>query len=153
MSSPAWLGPFWAAIATAGFAVLFNLRGRDIPLASAGGALGWALFAWASRAAQSEAVGYFCAAAALGLWAEVLGAALRRPATVYVICGIIPLVPGGGMYYSMLSSLEGSPGASVEIIVSTLMTAFALAAGLAAANAIARLSFESQRAARPFKEK
>jgi len=139
VSSPAWLGPFWAAIATAGFAVLFNLRGRDIPLASAGGALGWALFAWASRAAQSEAVGYFCAAAALGLWAEVLGAALRRPATVYVICGIIPLVPGGGMYYTMLEYVKGSAWFALKTGLEAVQAAGAIAAGLAVSHAVSRL--------------
>ncbi len=146
------LQPIYAAAATSGFAVLFGLRSADIFLAAAGAAVGQAVLVLLPPL-ESPAFASFFAALAAGVYSELAAFFRKRPATVYMIASIIPLVPGGGMYYSMLSSLEGSPGASVEIIVSTLMTAFALAAGLAAANAIARLSFESQRAARPFKEK
>jgi uncharacterized membrane protein YjjB (DUF3815 family) len=53
------------------------------------------------------------------------------------------------MYYSMLTSLEGDPVTSVQIVLSTLMTAFALAAGLAIANTLGRLAFERSRFPRP----
>jgi uncharacterized membrane protein YjjB (DUF3815 family) len=66
-----------------------------------------------------------------------------------MIASIIPLVPGGGMYYSMLTSLQGDSATSVQIVLSTLMTAFALAAGLAIANALGRLTFERSRFPRP----
>jgi uncharacterized membrane protein YjjB (DUF3815 family) len=60
-----------------------------------------------------------------------------------MIASIIPLVPGGGMYYTMLSSLEGSTYRSVELGLSTIMTAFAIAAGLAISNVLARMVFSS----------
>ncbi len=136
---PAALEPLWAAVATGGFAVIFNLRGRDIPLAAAGAALGWAVFAALTRAAGSEAVGYFCAAAAIGLWSETLAAGLRRPATVYMICGIIPLVPGAGMYYTMLEYVRGSAWLAITTGLAALQAAGAIAAGLAVSSAASRL--------------
>jgi len=60
-----------------------------------------------------------------------------------MIASIIPLVPGGGMYYTMLASLEGNTFRSVELGLSTIMTAFAIAAGLAISNAFARMAFSS----------
>jgi uncharacterized membrane protein YjjB (DUF3815 family) len=135
----ALLAPLWAGLATGGFAVLFSLRGRDIPLAAAGGAIGWAVYAISSRATLSAAVGYFAAAAMIGLWSEVLAAALRRPATVYMICGIIPLVPGGGMYYTMLAAVRGDTWLSFTTGFAALQAAGAIAAGLAVSSAASRI--------------
>jgi len=135
----ALLAPLWAGIGTGGFAVLFFLRGRDIPLAASGGAIGWAAYAATAAVTGSPAVGYFAAAAAIGLWSEALATALKRPATVYMICGIIPLVPGGGMYYTMLAAVRGNSWLAITTGFETLQAAGAIAAGLAVSSAASRL--------------
>ncbi|HAP55623.1 MAG TPA: hypothetical protein DCQ16_06935 [Spirochaetaceae bacterium] len=111
-------------------------------LASGGSALGWAVLQ-AMPQSGSPAFATFFAALAAGLYAEIAARVRRRPATLYMIASIIPLVPGGGMYYTMLSSLEGSTYRSVELGLSTIMTAFAIAAGLAISNVLARMVFSS----------
>ncbi|MCE1197035.1 threonine/serine exporter family protein [bacterium] len=58
-----------------------------------------------------------------------------------MIASIIPLVPGGGMYFTMLASFEGDPMKMTELGMSTIMTAAAIAAGLAIANAFGRIIF------------
>lgn len=128
----------WAAVATAGFAIRFDLRLRDLPLAALGAALGWALFSLASALSSQEA-GYFAAALAIGLWAEILAALLKRPATIYIVTAIIPLVPGGGMYYTMLNSVRGELWDSLRVGFQTLLAAGAIAAGLAVSSAVSRL--------------
>jgi len=133
------LGPLWAALATVGFAVLFNLRRRDIPIAALGAAFGWAVSMPITLATGSQAAGLFAAAAVIGLWAELVAAFLKRPASVYIVCAIIPLVPGGGMYYTMLASVKGETWTAVTEGFSTLQSAGAIAAGLALSGAVARL--------------
>ena len=137
-------GPFYAAAATSAFSILFGLHSADILLAAGGAAVGQAVLELVPPL-KSPAFASFFAALAAGLYSELAAWSRKRPATAYMIASIIPLVPGGGMYYSMLTSLEGDPATSVEIVLSTLMTAFALAAGLAIANALARLTFERSR--------
>lgn len=134
--SPA-LGPLWAGLATLGFALLFGVRPRDLPLAAAGSVLGWAVYALLLPRGQSVAC--FAAAAAVGIYAETAAALMGRPATVFVVCAIIPLVPGGGMYHAMLESARGNVWVSIRTGVETLMAAGAIAAGLAVAGALARL--------------
>jgi uncharacterized membrane protein YjjB (DUF3815 family) len=137
----AWFkGPFFAAMATSAFSVLFGLRSADVLIASGGGALGWVIFQ-SMPSPTSVAFASFLAAFATGLYAEVAGRLRHRPATVYMIASIIPLVPGSGMYHMMLTSLQGDSAHSVQIGLETLMTAFALAAGLAVANALGRMLF------------
>ncbi len=132
------LGLVWAAVATAGFAVLFELHLREVPLAATGAILGWGVYTL-SGGEGGTAVACFAAAAAVGVYAELLAALRRRPAAVYIVCAIIPIVPGGGMYYTMLASVRGDLAKSLELGFRTLQAAGAIAAGLAVSSAIARL--------------
>jgi len=129
----------WAGLATAAFALLFNLRGRDVPLAAAGGAIGWAIAAPLQAATGSQAFACCAASLAIGIWAEIIAAIQRRPAGVYIACGIIPLVPGGGMYYTMLEYVRGDGAKGLATAIATLQTAGAIAVGLALSGAASRL--------------
>jgi len=133
------LEPIWAGLATAGFAAMFNLRDRDIPLAAAGGALGWAIAAPLQAATLSQAAACCAASVVIGIWAEIVAAIRKRPASVYIACGIIPLVPGGGMYYTMLEYVRGDSAGGLATAFATLGTAGAIAVGLAVSSAVSRL--------------
>lgn len=137
----AWLkGPLYAALATSAFSILFGLHSIDIALAAAGAAIGWAAFI-TMQATVAPAFAAFAAALAAGLYSELVGWTRSRPATVYMIASIIPLVPGGGMYFTMLASFEGDPMKMTELGMTTIMTAAAIAAGLAIANAFGRIIY------------
>jgi uncharacterized membrane protein YjjB (DUF3815 family) len=138
-----WLkGPLFAAVATSAFSVLFGLHSVEVFLASGGAALGWAVYQ-SIPPTGSAAFPAFLAALAAGLYSEVVARFRHRPATVYSIASIIPLVPGGGMYYTMMASLNGDSALSVETGLATLMTAFAIAVGLAVSHAIGRMLLDS----------
>jgi uncharacterized membrane protein YjjB (DUF3815 family) len=133
------IDPLWAGLATAGFAALFNLRGKDLPLAAAGGAIGWAVAAPLQEASGSQAAAFCAASIVIGIWAELVAAARKRPASVYIACGIIPLVPGGGMYYTMLEYVRGNSWNGTATALATLQAAGAIAVGLAISGAVSRL--------------
>lgn len=133
-------GILWAALATGAFAMVVNVRGRNIPAAAVGGAIGWAVYLLVSRSAGTDGVAYFSAAAAVALYAEAISRLLSGPAGAYVACAIIPLVPGGGMYYMMSDSLAGNLSGTLTVGFETLGTAGAIAAGLAIGSAFARLA-------------
>ena len=133
-------GILWAALATGAFSVMFNLRGRDVPVSAVGGALGWAVYLLVSNNSDSTGVAYFAAAAAVALYAEAAAHLLSSPAGPYVACAIISLVPGGGMYYMMSDSLAGNLPGALSVGFSTLGTAGAIASGLAIGSAAARLA-------------
>ena len=121
-----------------GFALLFDCKPRDVPFAAIGAVLGWGVYSLA-LAAGSPKTAYFAAAAVIGLWAELVAVMLRRPAFIYIVCAIFPIVPGSGMYQTMLKSVEGNLQASLQVGFETLMAAGAIAAGLAVSSAISRL--------------
>jgi uncharacterized membrane protein YjjB (DUF3815 family) len=133
------LDPLWAGLATAAFALMFNLRGKDVPLAAVGGALGWTVAAPLQTLTGSQAVAYCAASVVIGIWAEIISAIQKRPAAVYIACEIIPLVPGSGMYYTMLEYVKGNSSLSLATGFATLQAAGAIAMGLALSGAVSRL--------------
>lgn len=141
MSNPIEL--LWAALGTVGFALLFDLHPRDLPMAAIGAILGWGVYALGLRA-DTPGVAYFSSAAVIGLWAEIAAVIAKRPASIFIVCAILPIVPGGGMYQTMLESVKGDLDGSLSVGFSTLLAAGAIAAGLAVSSALSRLlSFKS----------
>jgi len=134
----------WTALATSGFAIRYGLKARDLAPTAAGAVLGWLVYTLTSKAGAPEGVvyaaqGYFVASLVIGIFAEVVAALLKKPATIYVVTGIFPLVPGGGMYYTMLHSVRGEAWTAMFSGYETLSAAGAIAAGLAVSSALSRL--------------
>jgi uncharacterized membrane protein YjjB (DUF3815 family) len=128
----------WAGLATAGFAFLIDLRLKDLPLAVLGAVLGWWIYS-VLLVSGDHAIAYFAAALVIGLTSEIGAALMRRPVFIYMVCSILPLVPGSGMYNTMLQSVRGDLAGSLATGFGTLQAAGAIAAGLAVSSALARI--------------
>ena len=81
---------FWACV---GFTLMFNIHGLGKLIAGVGGALGWLVYLLGGQTIFAA----FLAAAAIGVFAEVMSRVRRCPVTGYVLVALLPLVPGGGV--------------------------------------------------------
>ena len=91
-----------AFIGTVGFAALFGTPRRYYLTCGLTGMVGWAVYivlTWYTGL-LSVAGGAFFGALAVALTSDLLSVAQRCPTTVFLICGIIPLVPGGGIFWT-----------------------------------------------------
>jgi len=129
----------WAFLATVGFGILFRAPLRDLPIAALGGTLAWGSYLLLATLSGSDALSYFGASILVGLYSEAAAAILRRPATLFILCAIIPLVPGGGMYYTMFHAVSGDASSAASTGFATMTMAGAIAAGLAVASAVSRI--------------
>lgn len=135
----------------AGFAVLLNCPSKSILYAGLCGALGWAVFLISQSAALSTVAASFFAALSVGVLGELCAIRFRRPATVFIIPGILPLVPGYGLYYTMLSIIEKNYSKAAQLGVTAIFVAFAIASGLIISSTVGRFmrsrhaAFESER--------
>ena len=134
---PAFILAFFA---TASFAYFFNISRYDIFWTSLTGAVGWLVYLAVASASAGLSAGYIAGALAVGLLAECFAFLLKKPATVYIVPGIIPFVPGGGMYETMLYSVWGKMDLAAVTGFRTLTAAAAIAVGIALASSIARLA-------------
>ncbi|MBE6588580.1 MAG: threonine/serine exporter [Ruminococcaceae bacterium] len=121
------------------FAVLFNVRGKKLIFAALGGFLSWALFVLFKFITPNEAFRYFLVAVLISVYAEILARVLKTPTTTFIISALIPLIPGGSLYYTMSSLLEGSSESFLEKGIYTLELAAALALGIVLTSAVTKM--------------
>ena len=125
-------------IGTAGFGFLFNIRGKKLWFASLGGMLSWLLFLLLGGLIGSEVLRYLIVSMAMTVYAEIFARVLKTPATTFCIVSLIPLVPGGALYYTMAYALSDRGQLFIEKAIYTLELAAALSLGIVIVTAIVR---------------
>ena len=124
------------------FGILFNIRGKRLAAAAFGGLLSWSLFLAASRLIPNEPIDYFIVAAVVSLYSEIMARILKTPATPIATTSLIPLIPGGSLYYTMTSALESDFNDFLGKAVSTLKLAGALALGIILVTTLSQVLFK-----------
>lgn len=117
-------------LGSSGFAILYNVRGRRFIFASLGGLISWSTFLILGFIIPNEIVRYFLVSLIISIYAEIMARALKTPTTTFIMTSLIPLIPGGALYYTMATALSGNLVTFVEKGIITLGYAGALAAGI-----------------------
>ena len=103
-----------AAVGTAAFALLFGVPRRYYAACALTGAAGWLAYSLLLIAGLSPEEATLVAALLVATLSLFFAVRQRCPATVFLIAGIFPLVPGAGIYWTayylvtdqMMRSLE-----------------------------------------------
>ena len=130
---------FSAFLATFGFGIIFNIKGKKLFFASLGGAIGWFVYALSLKLNFSDLSSLFVSAIFFSIYCEIFARILKTPVTTLVICSLIPLVPGGGMYYTMLEAVNGNVSKSLDLGLNTIASAGTLALGIIFVSTITKL--------------
>ena len=133
----------YAFVACAGFCFVYNLRGKQLIFAPLGGAVGWLTYLLTAFL-ENETIQFFLAAMALAVYAEIMARVHKAPVTCYLLVALLPLVPGGGIYYTMEHCINGDTEAFLETGLHTLGLAGALAMGVVVVSSVARLGLVSR---------
>jgi len=124
------LNSFYAFLSSLGFGVLFNIRGKNLIIASLGGGLAWLTYLISGRLQPSLVFSLFLASMVGSIYSEIMARLYKNPVTMFIICAIIPLVPGGGMYYATLEAVKGNFTVALTKGAETLFSAGAIAVGI-----------------------
>ncbi len=134
-----WLLPgILAFAATAGFAILFNVPRRSLLACGLTGLGGYLARQVALAAGLSPTAAAFIGAACVGLLSEVFAYYFRLPATVFIVTGFIPLVPGVAAARAMFQFLSGNYGTGATYALDAARLTGAIAAGIGGLGAAAR---------------
>ena len=128
-----------AFIASLGFGVIFNIRGKKLFFA----ALGGAICSISLALDFSINLSLFISSISFSIYSEIFARILKTPVTTLVVCSLIPLVPGGGMYYTMLEVVHGNIEKSLELGLNALAAAGTLALGIIFVGTITKLIVRS----------
>ncbi len=70
------------------------------------------------------------------LWSELMARKLKAPTNIFMIPGIIPLLPGGTLYYTMEAMLQRNKKVFVQKGIETVMITVGIVAGIVAVSVI-----------------
>lgn len=124
-----WVQLLAALLGSVGFAVLFCVRIKYLPVAALGGGLTYGVYALCNAFGASLFLAAFFAAVFAASFGELCAVWCKAPTVLFVSPFTISIVPGGSLYYTM-SALLASNGASLASnFSSTLLISAGLAAG------------------------
>lgn len=126
-------------VGSMGFAFLFNIRGKRLLVATCGGLLSWFLFVIFSNFIKSEPINYFIVSLLISLFAEVMARVMKTPTTTFITTSLVPLIPGGSLYYTMAYAFHQDAENFITKGLSTLSLAAALALGIIIATTLTKL--------------
>lgn len=118
--------------------LVFNVRGKLIFFTSLGGAIGWFIYLLFSPL-QNDIVQFFIATVVITVYSEVMARVHKVPVTGYLLIALLPMVPGGGIYYTMEYCIAGNTRMFLETGLHTLGIAGSLALGILLVSSLNRL--------------
>lgn len=132
--------PFLSAFfATLGFALLYNIHGKNMIISAFCGAFAWTVYLITDHFIDSAVIPYFVSGMSIAFYSEISARACKSPVTVFLIPGIIPLVPGLTIYRTMETCLFGDVSGFTEGLVNTLKIGAAISLGLILVSSFFRI--------------
>lgn len=119
----------YAFLASLGFAVLFNVPKNRLFYAGLAGGIGGSVYGFALYCGSSETIALLYASISLSMASEIMARLLRCPSTMFLISALIPFVPGGGAYYTVLSIIEKNNELALHYGLSVIAQAGAIVLG------------------------
>ncbi|MBQ8214994.1 MAG: threonine/serine exporter family protein [Clostridia bacterium] len=125
----------YGGIGAIGFSVLFGVHPKRLFFATLAGMICTSAYMLVEDLAPAMNFGWlflasFAGGAACTLYSEVMARVLKTPATVYLIPGLIPMVPGGSLYYTMAFLVQGDRDIAAQKGIDTLCVCLGISAGI-----------------------
>lgn len=95
-----------AFISTIGFSIVFHVQKKHLLICGAVGAVGWLIYLLVNERFNSSVIASFIAALVVTALSYLLAKKRKTPITIFLVAGIIPLVPGLGLYRMMYAVLN-----------------------------------------------
>lgn len=130
----AYLAAFFASFF---FAILYNVRGRLLIYSSICGMIGKIVFDLLVD--QGLIMQFLLATIVMCVYAEIFARICKAPVMVIIIVGILPIVPGAGVYNTIDCLLNSQMSSFYMYGINTLLSAGAMALGLIMVSSLARL--------------
>ena len=117
-------------IGTIGYAVLFNIPKKFYLCCGFTGAAGWLIYHAVVSMNASAVTASFFGTLAVVLTSRVLSVRKKCPIIIFLVSGILPLVPGAGIYYTVYYMVTNQLAEAVLRGMESDKPAFAIVLGI-----------------------
>lgn len=137
------IGAFFATIC---FSVLFNVSKKNLIVCGFIGGTAWLVYIICTYFDNLAIVfGNFIAALWIAVTSHIMARIKKTPVTNFFIPGILPFVPGGGMFRFVYNIIEGNNSLAVFYLVQTIEIAGVIALSIFIVDTIFRIVTQIQR--------
>lgn len=131
-----------ALVGIVGFSVLSGVPKKFLALCSIVGAAGWFVYLLSKALSDEEILSMFFAALAVSFLSHIFARVRRAPVTIFLIPGILPLVPGIGMVRSVYYNIINNPSLTGYYLSLTIQTAGAIAMAILIMDTVFRIKLK-----------
>ena len=119
-----------ATVGSIGFAMLFRLRLKILPWATLSALLDAAVYLICCLYTPNQFLSTIAGTAAATFFSDIMARRLKVPITLLLLPGIVPLIPGGSLYYTMASIISKDKDSIFKYGLATTEAAVGIAAGI-----------------------
>ena len=134
-----------AFVGVVAVAVIFQVPRKNLPLAGVTGAVGWFLELVMEDVTGNALLSYFCAAFLVAVLSQIFARVSKAPVTLYLVTGILPLVPGVGMYRTVYYLLQSNQEMTSYYFSYTLQIAGMIALAIFVVDSCFKRLYERKR--------
>lgn len=126
-------------IAVIAVSIIYGVRKKLLPYCGLVGAVGWLVYLALDQCIDSKVLRMFFAALCVALISHILARIFKAPVTLFLIPGILPVVPGIGMYNIVYHMIIGNTEMVSFYFSETLQIAGVIALAIFIMDTIFRL--------------
>lgn len=130
------VGAFFGIISVS---IIYGIDRKFFKYCGLAGAIGWLIYLVMDYVTGSEELRIYFATLAVALMAHIFARVLKAPVTMFLIPGILPLVPGLGMYRSVYNLIMVSNTMAGHYLLDTLQAAGCIALAIFTMDTIFRM--------------
>lgn len=126
-------------IAVIGYAMIFKVPYRALAISIFTAVLGFAVYDISYHFGAAKILAFFYGSVVISLLAEIFARIIKIPATIILVIGILPLVPGAYFYYTIEYLINGNLNMALYEGLETIGIAIALGMGILCVSTLVRL--------------
>lgn len=112
-----------------GFGTVFRMERKYLLIAGLSGGLTRIVYLLLSQVTSEMFIICFLSAVAASVFSEIMAVRTKNPSTVFIYPSIVPLLPGGTLYYSIVGLMLQDTGMVAENLVPCLHSLAGLGIG------------------------
>ncbi len=121
---------FVSTLAIACFSILMSIQKRELLLCGFIGGISWVLYHILQTQGLGKSTSVFFASLVLTILSRAFAVIRKTPATIYLLPGSLPMVPGAGIYYSVYNLIHGTLLEFASKGIETLATGIGIVFGI-----------------------
>lgn len=141
---PLYIHIIFSFTAAVGFAVFLNSPRKTLFISGAVGMVSWTIYILLMRFKLDTMFSNFVAAFVASIICEILARKLKKPTILFVIPGIITLIPGLGLYNTMFYFMQGNFHEALVTGSNVMFASGSIALGVLVASSLFRTYYKVQ---------